>query len=429
MGQRSRNRNSKNSGNGTPVSDPNKQSKRSKQQKRTVSQFSPDSATAAFNHPDKRPVPPDTYSMMMSQVASQALSPSQTQALSPPPSQSILPQIPPYQGANGQFYTPMQSSSSPQYNMMPVQPYPGAQAQSYSMPSTPVQQNTIPAYQSPQAMPMQTAPQQPSNVNNFQQFVIDKLEAMDRRLTKLDNIEHQLSTLSQKLSNMDGRVSSLESKISAHNNQLSDIEVSRAYESQTCDEIRSEQKTINKQLKDVLASKNSMSTNQATLQSENARLSEAVIDLQSRSMRDNLLFYNFPECPSTEERYSEDCQSKVLDFCENTLEIENARLGIKIDRAHRIGRFDPAKKPRPIVVKFNYYPDKLSVKQKAKDKLDNSSFSVGDQFPKAIQDRRRKLIPVMIKAKREGKRAVLAYDKLYINNTLVTAESIPEPME
>ena len=139
---------------------------------------------------------------------------------------------------------------------------------------------------------------------------MEKLEAMDRRLYKLDNIEQQLSTLSHKISSMDGRVSSLESKICTHNTQLTEFEVSRAYDSQTCDEIRSEQKTINKKLKDVLASKNSISTEQATLQSENSRLSEAIIDLQSRSMRDNLLFYNFPECSSTEDRYNEDVSQK-----------------------------------------------------------------------------------------------------------------------
>ena len=250
---------------------------------------------------------------------------------------------------------------------------------------------------------------------------------MDRRLNKLDVIESQISSMSQKLSLMDGRVSSLENNVSHHNKTLCDIEASRAYDAQTCDEIRSQQTIIDRQLTDVITSDKTLSKDHVTLQNENARMSETVIDLQSRSMRDNLLFYNFQECSTADDRAKEDCSSKILEFCQDTLDIENARDSVKLDRAHRIGRYDSGKK-RPIVVKFNFHQDKLLVKLKAKEKLEHSAHSVGDQFPKPIQDRRRKLIPLLINAKREGKRAVLAYDKLYINNVLVTADSIPEPM-
>ena len=220
-----------------------------------------------------------------------------------------------------------------------------------------------------------------------------------------------------------------ETKISVHNKQLSDIEVSRAYDSQTCDEIRSKQSSIDKQLLEATTSKTSIVNQHEKLQAENARLSESIIDLQARSMRDNLLFYNFPECSTGDERSSEKCTNKVLEFCENTLGIENASVNIKLDRAHRIGRYDPGKK-RPIVAKFNYHQDKISVKFRAKDKLAHSDYGVGDQFPKAIQDRRRELIPLLVQAKKEGKRAVLALDKLYVNNVLVSTNAHPrhEPM-
>ena len=125
-------------------------------------------------------------------------------------------------------------------------------------------------------------------------------------------------------------------------------------------------------------------------------------------------------------RSSEDCAKVVLDFCSDTLQMADAPATIKLDRAHRLGRYSPDKK-RPIVAKFNFYQDKLSVKKQAYDLLKHSNFGVGDQFPKPIQERRRKLIPIMIKAKNDGKRAVLAYDKLYVNNVLITADSVPEP--
>lgn len=155
-------------------------------------------------------------------------------------------------------------------------------------------------------------------------------------------------------------------------------------------------------------------------------MSEEIIDLQSRSMRDNLLFFNDKECETGEERASENCSQIVLDFCADKLEMPDAPTTIKIDRAHRIGRFNPTKK-RPIVAKFNFHQDKIVVKQKANTMLRHSDFSVADQYPKPIQERRRKLIPLLIKAKNEGKRAVLSYDKLYIDNVLMTADDTPEP--
>ena len=51
-------------------------------------------------------------------------------------------------------------------------------------------------------------------------------------------------------------------------------------------------------------------------------------------------------------------------------------------------------------------------------KLSNSRFSVGDQFPKPVQEKRRALLPVKKAALKKGGTAVFAYDKLYINGVL-----------
>ena len=396
---------------GTPVN-------RDKQQKRTKSQSSPDSLNTSTDNPDKRPVPLDAYSVMMAQAQDLSMV-TQSQMTSPSPSQSILPQIPPYMGANGQFYNPLPSTPAPQYMM------PATSPQQYIMPNNSAQQYISPGYQHPPAAPVSTSPQQTGNVN-FQQFVIDKLESLDRRLNKLDSIEIQISSLSNKLSKMDDRVSSLEGSFHNSSRRITEIEASRAYDAQTCDELQSKQSNIDKQLKEVSKCKQKLTDQQVLLQTETARLSEEVLDLQSRSMRDNLLFFNFHECSTADERSSEECSKLVLHFCLDTLQIPDAPQIIKLDRAYRIGRYNPTKK-RHIEAKFNFHQDKLSVKRKVNELLKHSDFGVGDQFPKAIQDRRRKLIPLMIKAKNEGKRAVLAYDKLYVNNVLMTADNVPEP--
>ena len=136
-------------------------------------------------------------------------------------------------------------------------------------------------------------------------------------------------------------------------------------------------------------------------------------------MRDNLIFFGFEECRTFDERMNENCIDKILSFCEKGLNLENVRNSVKLEleRAHRIGKFTAAKN-RPIVVKFNSYQDKLSVKKRAFDQLKDSQFRVSEQFPKVIQERRKTLIPHLIKAKQEGKKAALSDDKLYIDNQL-----------
>ena len=89
-----------------------------------------------------------------------------------------------------------------------------------------------------------------------------------------------------------------------------------------------------------------------------------------------------------------------------------------------MGQYKPGRK-RPIVVKFKFHQDNLRVKQEAYTKLkDNEQYKVSDQYPREIKDRRRILYPVMQQAKREGKRAVMNLDKLYVNGTLITADSV-----
>ncbi|KAH3710075.1 hypothetical protein DPMN_069541 [Dreissena polymorpha] len=95
---------------------------------------------------------------------------------------------------------------------------------------------------------------------------------------------------------------------------------------------------------------------------------------------------------------------------------------MKIDRAHRIGPYQH-RKNRPIVATFNYFGDKQTVKSAACYKLKNSNFR--DQLPKQIQDRRKKLLPYFIEAKRNGKQANLSYDALYIDRVKYNQDRPP----
>ncbi|KAL4223417.1 hypothetical protein ACF0H5_016888 [Mactra antiquata] len=115
----------------------------------------------------------------------------------------------------------------------------------------------------------------------------------------------------------------------------------------------------------------------------------------------------------------ENCADKCMVFCENIFGISDAKS--KIKRAHRIGRIVPGK-VRPIVAKLDSQ-SKLMIKNALKIiNLKNTVYKMADQYPSLVLERRKELIPVMLDACRQGKKAVLVRDKLFINNQLYTAQ-------
>ena len=111
-----------------------------------------------------------------------------------------------------------------------------------------------------------------------------------------------------------------------------------------------------------------------TLEEQNFILTNRVIDLQARPMRDNLIFYNL------EEKADENVTEVIHNLIESRLKVENAKT-IKIDRCHRMGKKRQGSKPRAIVVKFNYFPDKQRILANAK-KLKGSGIAISEHFPR-----------------------------------------------
>ena len=105
-------------------------------------------------------------------------------------------------------------------------------------------------------------------------------------------------------------------------------------------------------------------------------------------------------------------------FLTQVLNINDSEECIRIDRAHRVGAYR-GNKVRPIVVKFQDTASKMRVKDALKlVRLRDTPYNVTDQYPQEVQQRCKDLIPHMVQARREGKKAVLVRDKLYINNKL-----------
>ena len=132
-------------------------------------------------------------------------------------------------------------------------------------------------------------------------------------------------------------------KLDTIENNINDLKHSLEYAQAEIADLRKENEEIKSKHDMVMKKINSLERDNATIQS----MRNKIIDLQARSMRDNLLFFNIPE------HEKENTIEIIHDLLEQKIEIEDASKHVKIDRSHRIGRKrEGNKKPRPIVVKF-----------------------------------------------------------------------------
>lgn len=137
-------------------------------------------------------------------------------------------------------------------------------------------------------------------------------------------------------------------------------------------------------------------------------IEKTLIDLQCRSMRDNLLFFGLAEPDGNRK---ENCVNIVDEFCEDYLGISN--ISQDIERAHRIGRRRSGEF-RPVVVKFSSFRIREKVRSNA-SRLGGTRFGIQEQFPRQIQEQRKQLYPILKDARKRGKRATLVVNKLYID--------------
>ncbi|KAK3746492.1 hypothetical protein QZH41_000814 [Actinostola sp. cb2023] len=149
---------------------------------------------------------------------------------------------------------------------------------------------------------------------------------------------------------------------------------------------------------------------------------QRAIRLESHSRRNNLNFFNIPE--NREENFSK-TEAILREFLECELQIsKNEVQEISIERAHRIGKRNPypSHKPRPIIAKFSFFKDQQYVLSKSRS-LAGTNYGISEDYPKEIVEIRKSLIPLMKEAKKNGQRAKLVLDKLYIDGKLVDQQA------
>ncbi|CAH1107522.1 unnamed protein product [Psylliodes chrysocephalus] len=97
-------------------------------------------------------------------------------------------------------------------------------------------------------------------------------------------------------------------------------------------------------------------------------------------------------------------------------------MGVKIavkediDEVRRMGKYNIERK-RPIIVKLNRKSTRTMILQKTRS-LKGTNIWIDEDYPKEVQEERRKLIIKMKEARNKGHKAQLRYNKLIINDEL-----------
>lgn len=139
---------------------------------------------------------------------------------------------------------------------------------------------------------------------------------------------------------------------------------------------------------------------------------ERILDLTSRSMRENIVIKN------VEESRGEDLETKVMNLFRDKLKIKDNDLKeINIERIHRVGN-PTNRRNRNIVAKLSS-KGKTKVMTHLKNLPRDDKIKIHDQYPQEINTRRNKLWPQYIEARQAKKEAKFVMDKLIIDKKVI----------
>ena len=181
-------------------------------------------------------------------------------------------------------------------------------------------------------------------------------------------------------------------------------------------ELQSETKTLKTTVKDIEASLAFKEAEVDTLRKEIKELKDIQLYKEVYNKRENLWFLDVPEVA---DENTSDVLHRVL---EDELQTENASQ-IEFQRVHRLGKKTDGS-TWPIIARFLRFPDHERIFQKAMELKNESDVRVKvyTDFPKEIQDRRKKQWPKLKRAREDGKTAFFSKqepDKLFIDGIFI----------
>lgn len=282
--------------------------------------------------------------------------------------------------------------------------------------STPVQQPIVSNIQGNPCM-SNTEPIVTSNTDMALQVIIQNMNIMNNRLENVNTTNNMIQNKLQKLDMLEEintKLQTVEANINSMKKEINDIKTLQDQHSRTLANEERHHYVIEDRMK-YLEEQNRV------LENQNRELHEQYLKLQTHSMKYNLIFTGLPE--NTGET-REETENLVKEFINQELKIEGANT-IEFQNVHRLKpRRDG--KHRSIIARFTKYDDHQKVLGEANEKLKNSPrYSVFQQYPVEISERRKALIPKLKEFQRLKRNAKIVYDTLIVDGQ----PYVPKPRE
>ena len=215
-------------------------------------------------------------------------------------------------------------------------------------------------------------------------------------MKKLDDISLNMTDIKQRVTHLESELCALRQL----NNHVIEMEENIKFINSTYEQFKQD---FNKHIDEARATKRQVMHQEKVISDTSKRL----IELENRSMRDNLVFTGIPEVPN------ENTELIISDIVQKKMGIKSH---VNFERVHRMGKKNAdARRPRAIVAKFSHFKDRETVRKNS-NRLKGTKIGIHEQFGQETIDKRRVLMPRFKAARDQGQYSQLVVDSLIIEN-------------
>ena len=225
-----------------------------------------------------------------------------------------------------------------------------------------------------------------------------KVDLILSKPSQLENIGTQINILQDSVDRINQTVANLQSEFCRLKEDVRN----------TVEETNTLQTSVKFLNDEVEASKKKIREDEENSQKEIDNLRQQLLNYEVYSRRENLRFYGIPE---TDEE--ENTEAVLKAFLERELSVENTQY-IEFQRVHRVGKRDRnTRKPRAIIARCLRFKDRENLFSCRRNIASSSDLGIGPDLPKQVIEMRKRLIPKMVQARKDGKRAAFSRKEPY----------------
>ena len=238
-------------------------------------------------------------------------------------------------------------------------------------------------------------------------------DELQRLKANMKTMKKTIKSLVDEMKNMAATIEKLQAQEKEEKEERLKVEKSVENVAKEVEMIKKSDKAVKEQNEEVKKDAESYNTRMQDIE-------EKCIDLEGRGRRNNLIFLG------VKEEENEDCREVALSVIKDGCKVTES---VPIERAHRIGKSrrgmigKKANEPRPLIVLFQRYVDRQTVKKCAKANLTGGQYCKED-LPFAVREARKKLSAQFEAAKKDSTvtDVYIAYPaKLFVNGELITS--------